>query len=124
MLYIPLGTTAPDLLVLSFDAEKDFDQVEWPYLLAVLQKFEIGDRFISWIKLLSKDPYAKILTHQTLSSNFRLCRGTRQGCALGPLLFALAIEPLAQTVRHTDITHPDIYGYDTKHTTNKISLCR
>ena len=72
--------------------------------------------------MLYKDPYAKILTHQTLSSNFRLCRGTRQGCALSPLLFALAIEPLAQTVRHTDITHPDIYGYHTKHTTNKISI--
>lgn len=59
-----------------------------------------------------------ILTNQSLSPRFNLHRGTRQGCALSPMLFALIIEPLAQAIR----SHAAIHGYNTKHTLNKISL--
>ena len=105
------------LAVISLDAEKAFDQVEWPYLFKVLQKCNIGDRFINWIQLLYRNPCARILTNQSLSPRFNLHRGTRQGCALSPVLFALIIEPLAQTIR----SHA-IHGYNTKDTLNKISL--
>uniref|UniRef100_A0A673WU00 Reverse transcriptase domain-containing protein n=1 Tax=Salmo trutta TaxID=8032 RepID=A0A673WU00_SALTR len=107
-----------DLAVISLDAEKAFDQVEWPYLFKVLQKFNIGDGFIKWIQLLYRHPCARILTNQSLSPRFNLHRGTRQGCALSPMLFALIIEPLAQAIR----SHAAIHGYNTKHTLNKISL--
>uniref|UniRef100_A0AAR2J438 Reverse transcriptase domain-containing protein n=1 Tax=Pygocentrus nattereri TaxID=42514 RepID=A0AAR2J438_PYGNA len=107
-----------DFAVLSLDAEKAFDQIEWSYLFAVLKRFDLGDSFISWIKLLYVNPCARILTNKTLSPQFKLHRGTRQGCCLSPLLFSLGIEPLAQSIR----AHPDIFGYDTSSTSNKISL--
>lgn len=105
-----------DLLVLSLDAEKAFDQVEWTYFFAVLNKFEIGNRL--WIKLLYNNPCARILTSHTLSPNFKLHQGTRQGCTFSPLLFILAIETLAEKIQ----SNPEIYGYNTKYTVNKIYL--
>ena len=83
-----------------------------------MEKFNTGDNFISWVKLLYDKPTARILTNNILSPKFQLARGNRQGCALSPLLFALVIEPLAESIR----SHPNIHGYNTKHSNNKISL--
>lgn len=107
-----------DLAILTLDAEKAFDQIEWGYLFEVLKRYNLGDRFINWIKLLYTNPKAQIHTNQNLSDSFQLFRGTRQGCPLSALIFALAIEPLAQSIR----LDPQIHGYQTKTTTNKISL--
>lgn len=107
-----------ELAILSLDAEKAFDQVEWPYLFEVLKRFNFGEKFISMVKLLYNNPCAQILTNQILSPRFRLHRGTRQGCPLSPLIFALAIEPLAVSIR----SDPLIHGYKTQKSINKISL--
>lgn len=107
-----------DLVVLALDAEKAFDQIEWHYLFEVLSRFNLGARFLSLIRLIYKNPTAQILTNRILSPPFKLSRGTRQGCPLSPLIFALAIEPLAQSIR----LDPQIHGYATKETINKISL--
>lgn len=49
-------TNRSDLVILFSDAEKAFDQVEWPYLFPVLQKFHVGKKFISRPKILYKTP--------------------------------------------------------------------
>ena len=107
-----------DLVVASLDAERAFDQIEWDYLFTVLKRFNLGEVFISWIKLLYKNPKARILTNGVLSSHFSLFRSTKQGCPLSPILFALAIEPLAESIRKD----PEIYGVSCAGTTDKISL--
>lgn len=98
-----------NLVIISLDAEKAFDRVEWHYLFAVLRKFDMGDTFIDWIKILYKSPTAQVLTNNTLSGPFNLHRGTRQGCPLSPLLFALTVEPLAQSIR----SDPSVHGFNT-----------
>uniref|UniRef100_A0A3Q3GDX3 Reverse transcriptase domain-containing protein n=1 Tax=Labrus bergylta TaxID=56723 RepID=A0A3Q3GDX3_9LABR len=104
--------------VFRLDAQKAFDRVGWDYLWAVLEEFGFCRKFICMIKTLYTNPYAVVQTDNILSTPFPLRRGTRQGCPLSPLLFALSLEPLAQEIRLNNQISP-ISIQDTKH---KISL--
>lgn len=112
--FIPTRSTAQNLLflnlqlptdnsgkraILSVDAAKAFNSVEWPYLWEVMAKFGVGTTFIKWVQLLYASPSARIRINGDLLDTFRLFRGTGQGCPLSPLLFTMALELLAIHVR-------------------------
>lgn len=101
-------------VVVSLDAEKAFDRVEWFYLLNVLSKFNLGDSFIKWISLL----YDSVISNGWKSPSFPVARGTRQGCPISPLLFVLAFEPLAEAIR----SDPQVAGINIGPKKHTISL--
>ncbi len=92
--------------VLALDAMKAFDQLEWNCLWAVLQHLGLGSSFINMIKVLYANPAATVLPGSVRSNPFFIHRGTRQGCPLSPLLFALSLEPLAHAVRQSESISP------------------
>ena len=111
-------------MVISLDAEKAFDRVEWRYLFSVLKQFGFDNAFISWVQLLYAQPLAAVVTNGQQSEYFSLGRGTHQGCPLSPLLFAIAIEPLAIALRQsaTSETTEEFSGIVRGGLTHKLSL--
>ena len=105
-------------LVMSLDAEKAFDHVEWPYLFTIMEKFGLGEEFIKLTRLIYFSPKASVLVNGIKSSEYKLGRSTRQGDPLSLLIFALAIEPLAEAIR----SHNSVAGFQIKSSTYKIAL--
>lgn len=92
--------------------------MEWGYLWECLHSFRFGPKFIKWLQLLYQAPTARIQVNGRISRPFQLSRGTRQGCLISPLLYALAVEPLAITLRQ----HPGVRGLRCGQLTEVISL--
>lgn len=65
-----------------------------------------GSGFLSILKAIYEQSTEKLKINHTFLDTFTIYRGTRQGCPLTPLLFAMAIEPLANQIRRT----PEIQG--------------
>lgn len=104
--------------MLSLDAEKAFDWLEWEYLWEVLQRFQLGSNFIKLIRLLYNNPSAMINTNGIISTKVTLSHSCRQGCPLSPFLFVLSLESLAQKIRQ----HLYITPITSNNTTQSISL--
>lgn len=117
ILHNPTPPDTPEVL-LSLDAEKAFDWLEWDFLFYTLKRFGFSTKFTSWIHVLYSHPLATICTNNNLSSSFPLCRGTRHGCPLYSLLFALAIEPLAIVL----CDNISIKGIQRNNSEHKVSL--
>lgn len=92
--------------VLTLDAQKAFDSIEYPYLFEVLSRFGFGPNFINWVKIIYAAPKSSVTSNNISSAPFSLCRGVRQGDCLSPFLFNLALEPLAIGIR----SHSSIQG--------------
>lgn len=100
--------------LLSLDAMKAFDRLEWPFLWSVLEVMGFGQSFIGMIRVLYSNPSARVLTGRTFSSLFPVSRSSRQGCPLSPSLFVLSLEPLAQAIRQSQSISP-ISLHNTRH---------
>lgn len=86
-------------LILLLDFEKAFDSLEFKYLNELLFKMGFGEHFIRALKTLYAFLKAHIKLNNTYSDSFILSRGSRQGCPLLPLLFAIPLEPLPHTIK-------------------------
>ena len=89
--------------IVALDQEKAYDKILHPYLWAVLRRFGFPEVFIKTIQSLYNDASTSVMINGELSTPFLVPRGVRQGDTLSCLLFDLAIEPLAEMIRKSDL---------------------
>ena len=89
--------------IVALDQEKAYDKIDHTYLLDTLRTFQLPDLFTNTIQTL----YDHARTNGVLSDPYPVTRGVRQGDPLSCLLFNLAIEPLAASLRNS----PDLEGF-------------
>ena len=85
--------------ILSLDQEKAFDRVSHSFLHKVLETSNLSKYVRDWIRTLYDKPCSQVIVNQEISEEFTLTRPVRQGCSLSPLLSAIILEPLIESIR-------------------------
>ena len=106
----------PGAIVL-LDIEKAFDSVSHQFLFQVLERFNFGNNFISWVKTLYNDRKSYVLNNGYLSPVIDMNNGIFQGCPISPYLFLLVIETMSIAIRQDS----NIRGITIGHKELKIS---
>ena len=86
-------------MIISVDAEKAFDKIQYPFMIKTLQKVGIEGTYLNIIKAIYDKPTANIILSGEKLKAFPLRSGTSQGCPLSPFLFNVVFEVLATAIR-------------------------
>ena len=90
--------------LISFDAQKAFDMINWDFLYKTLSVVGFHPKFVNWVRIIYRNPKPRVRVNECCSEFFDLQRLVRQGDCLSPLLFAINIEPLAASIRQNEET--------------------
>ena len=86
-------------MIISIDAEKDFDKIQHPFMIKILQNMGIEGTYFNIIKAICDKPTAYLILNGEKLKAFPLTSGRRQGCPPSRLLFTIVLEVLATAIR-------------------------
>ena len=89
-------------LFVSVDFEKAFDRVHYDSLFLMLERFNFGPIFISWLRLLFSGIQLHTVNNGYVSKPLSPTRGLFQGNPIAPYLFLIQIELLGILIRKND----------------------
>ena len=69
-------------MIISIDAEKTFDKIQYPFRIKTLQKMGIEETYLNIVKAIYDKPRANIILNGEKFKAFPLRSGTRQECPL------------------------------------------
>ena len=96
-----------DNMIISIDAEKDFDKIQHPFMMKTLQKMSIGGTCLNTLKAIYDKLTANIILNGEKLKAFPLRSGTRQGRPLSPLLHSSRGPTYSNQRRKRNKRNPD-----------------
>jgi len=86
-------------MIISIDAEKDFDKFQHPFMIKTLQKMGIEGAYLNLVKATYDKPTGNFILNGEKLKAFPLRSGTRQGFPHLPLTFNIIWDVLARAIR-------------------------
>ena len=88
---------------MKIDISKDFDFVQWQFLLNTLEALNFPEKFTHWIKLCISTATFSVQVNGELAGFFGSSKGLRHGCALSPYLFVICMNVLSHMIDDTAV---------------------
>ena len=124
-------------MIISIDTEKasifafdNFDKIQYPFTIKILQKMGIEGTYLNIGKAIYDKPTANIILNGEKLKAFPLRSGTRQGCPLLPLLFNIVLEILAtaiteeKEIKGIQIRKEEVRNPNWKRRSKALTVCR
>ena len=86
-------------MIISIDAEKDFDKIQHSFMIKTVQKSGIEGTYLNKIKAIYDKPTANTILNGEKLKAFPIKSEARQGIPLSPQLFNMVLEVLATAIR-------------------------
>uniref|UniRef100_A0A670KAD3 Reverse transcriptase domain-containing protein n=1 Tax=Podarcis muralis TaxID=64176 RepID=A0A670KAD3_PODMU len=86
-------------VLIFIDAEKAFDNISWKFMKGNLEGMGVGRGFENGIDTIYSEQKAKLIVNNVVTEEFKIEKGTRQGCPISPLLFISVLEVLLNMIR-------------------------
>uniref|UniRef100_A0A670JT87 Reverse transcriptase domain-containing protein n=1 Tax=Podarcis muralis TaxID=64176 RepID=A0A670JT87_PODMU len=90
-------------VLIFIDAEKAFDNISWSFMKKTLKGMGVGRGFENGIDAIYSEQKAKLIVNNVVSEEFKIEKGTRQGCPISPLLFISVLEVLLNMIRRDQL---------------------
>lgn len=103
-------------MIVALDQEKAYDKICHDYLWKTMARYNLPGNLINTVRSLYQNAQTKVMINGTLSENFHVTRGVRQGDPLSCLLFDIAIEPLVNSLRKSE----KLQGFNIPGTNEKL----